>query len=193
MPCEGSSGSFSALRRLNIVLPPGTTKTQALAFVTQKYAGQARAGTTESQRFSATLVNTEEIIGAKLLPTVNRYLTELGDWLSKMAESGRLQKDVNLVVGAAGDFFKTLGAAIKAVDTVTGSFVHTLEILLAIKMASIINRSWVPALSGLAAQFGLVEKAAVGATAAETTAGKAPRARVHQHGSTHQRFMGRWS
>ena len=38
------------------------------------------------------------IIGNALLPTINRLLTSLGDWLDKMNRSGQLQRDVNEAV-----------------------------------------------------------------------------------------------
>jgi hypothetical protein len=62
------------------------------------------------------------------LPTVDKYLTELSDWLEKMQKSGRLQHDVNTVLHDGASVFHVIGDAIKAVDKVTGSFVHTLEI-----------------------------------------------------------------
>ncbi len=163
-------GSATALRRLGIIVPKNVSTTEALAFVTAKFAGQAKAGTTASEKFHAVLVDTGAVIGKALLPTFNRLATSLADWLSKMNESGRLQKDVNKIVHDAGDVFHALGGAIKEVDRVTGSFAHTIEILLAFRFTKIITGSWIPALVNLAAKFGLVEGAATAAAAAEETA-----------------------
>jgi hypothetical protein len=142
---------------------------QALAFVQEKYAGQAKAGTTLQQRFSATLVDTEEIIGKALLPTVNKITKEFGDWLAKMNESGRLQKDVADTVHLVSDAFKVLGAVIGTVDKVTGSFKNTFEALLALFAVKKIF-TFGNALIGLAAKWGIVTTAASEAAAAETVA-----------------------
>ncbi len=166
---KAAGGSFSALRRLNIIIPQGFTKMQALAFVQQKYAGQARAGTTAQQRFSAVLVASEEIIGTALLPTVTRLITELGNWAAKMNESGRLQKDVDHWVSVGGDVFHTLGAVIGAVDRVTGSFANTLKIIIGLKVASMIA-GWITGLKGVATAWGTVTTSAETATVAQETA-----------------------
>ncbi len=165
-------GSATALRRLGIIVPKNVSTTQALAFVTQKFAGQAIAGTTASEKFHATLVDTGAVIGKALLPTFNRLATSLSDWLAKMNESGRLQKDVNAIVHDAGDAFHALGDVIHTVDKVTGSFKNTIEALLAIQFTKIIVTSWIPALVSLAAKFGLVQTAATRAAAAEALAAR---------------------
>lgn len=175
---KAAAGSTTSLRRLGIQLPAGATGAEALALATEKFAGQARAGATESDRFAATLHNTEVIVGQALLPVLNRYLGELGDWLEKMDRSGRLQKDANTALHRGEEAFTVIGRAISGVDRVTGSFGNTLKVLLALKLASIIRASWIPALEQLAAKWGLVQGAAVaaeGATAAAagTSAGAA--------------------
>lgn len=162
-------GSATALRRLGIIVPKNVSTTQALAFVTQKFAGQAEAGTTASEKFHATLVDTGAVIGKALLPTFNRLATSLSNWLAKMNESGRLQKDVNSIVKDAGDIFHTFAGAIKLVDDATGGFKRTLEILIGLKFASIVA-SWIGPLEALAARWGLVAKSAQAAGAAQTAA-----------------------
>jgi hypothetical protein len=166
---KAAAGSFSALRRLNIVIPKGATELQALAYVQRKYAGQAESGTTTTQRFSATLTNTEEIIGKALLPAVNRITREFGNWLSKMNETGRLQKDVAAVTKVLGAAFRALGDIIGAVDKVTGSFKHTLEILLGVYTVTKVT-ALAGAVGGLATKWGLVATAAGDAAAAQTAA-----------------------
>lgn len=166
---KAQAGSFSALRRLNIVIPQGSTKLQALAFVTEKYAGQAAAGATVSDKFHAALVNAQEIIGTALLPTFTRLTTEIGDWLSKMSESGRLQRDVNDVVTVAGVAFHTLGDIIGLVDKVTGSFKRTFVAVLALFAIPKIV-AFGDALLVVAGNWGLVGKAAVTAAAEQEAA-----------------------
>lgn len=169
---KAEAGSFSALRRLNIVVPQGSTKLQALAFVQEKYAGQAAAGATVTDKFHAALVNTQEIIGTALLPTFTRLTNEASDWLAKMSETGRLQHDVNELISIGGFAFHLLGDIIKGVDFVTRSFQNTLEILLfSFSVKKIITFS--NALLGLAAKWGIVGAAATDAAAAEAAAGGA--------------------
>ncbi len=166
---KAAGGSFSALRRLNIIIPQGFTKMQALAFVQQKYAGQAAAGTTAQERFSATLVASEEIIGTALLPTVTHLLTKGGDWLAQMNESGKLQKDINHWVSIGGDAFHTLEGAIAGVDRVTGSFANTLKLIIGLKFASLVA-GWITSLKTVATAWGTVTASAETATAAQETA-----------------------
>lgn len=157
-------GSATSLRRLGIVVPKNLEGMKALAYVQQKFAGQAQAGASAADRFHATLVDSEEIIGAALLPTVNRYLGELGNWLAKMNESGRLQKDVNRDVRDAEAVFHGLGTAIHAVDSVTGSFENTLKDVLELALVVKVAR-WATALAELATAWKGVT------TAAQTAAG----------------------
>jgi hypothetical protein len=162
-------GSATALRRLGIIVPKHVTTTQALAFVTQKFAGQALAGTTATEKFHATLVDTGAVIGRDLLPAFNRLLTNISNWLAKMNETGRLQRDINDVTKITGKLFHALGVVIGQVDKVTGSFANTLKILLGVygvsKIAAVSN-----SVKGLASSWGLVAKAATDAAAAETAA-----------------------
>jgi hypothetical protein len=74
----------------------------------RRLAGQAAAGTTAAERFSATMHDTEVIIGTALLPVMNKFLGELGDWLEKMNRSGQLQRDVNSAVKTATGLFQDL-------------------------------------------------------------------------------------
>lgn len=163
-------GSTTALKRLGIEIPKGASRMDALNFVTAKFAGQAQAGATESERFHAALVDAEETIGTALLPTFTRLTTELGDWITRMQQSGQLQRDINRVVTDSGHVFHFLEGVIRGVDKVTGSFVNTLKILAAFKLASLVT-GWVGSLRILAAEWGLVRTAALGATAAEAAAG----------------------
>jgi len=128
------AGNTTLLRRQGFQIAKTATAEQALAIVRAKVAGQARAGTTEQQKFGAVLHDSEVIIGAGLLPTLNKYLAQGATWLTQMNESGRLQKDVKNITGDvthalhdAGRIAKFLAGAFRDLNTVTGSTEHTLE------------------------------------------------------------------
>ncbi len=176
-------GSATALRRLGIIVPKNVSTTQALAFVTAKFAGQAEAGTTASEKFHATLVDTGAVIGKALLPTFNRLAISLSNWLAKMNESGRLQKDVNTIVHDAGAVFHTLGTAIKDVDKVTGSFKNTLELVLALRLSSIVI-GWVSSLAKLELAWRGVGTAATAAAGQEAVAAGAAAGAAGAAGAT---------
>ena len=76
--CSGkpTTATRTAWKRLGIELPKGTKGWDAIYLAAQKFAGQAKANTTESERFQATLHDTEVIIGTALLPTINKLLDE---------------------------------------------------------------------------------------------------------------------
>ncbi len=163
-----AGGNVSILRRYGLEIGKHATATQGLALLTAKYAGQARAGATEQMRFNAILHDSEVIVGQGILPTLNKYLAEGARWLQQMNESGKLQRDVasaaKQVRSAVSDgvtVFKIAKDVIGQVDRVTGSFTHTLEALLAIKVATVLGE-WV---SG----FRLLAGAETAATAAAVT------------------------
>ncbi len=162
-------GSSTALRRLGIIVPKTATGMEAIRFVAAKFAGQAEAGATSADHLRAGLVNAGEVIGTSLLPTFNRLVTEFGDYITKLQASGRLQKDANEAVTIFGYAFHTLGGIIKAVDRVTGGFVHTLELLIALELGSKIY-GWAKALNLLAGQWFLVGRAATAAGVAQSAA-----------------------
>ncbi len=129
------AGNTTLLRRQGFEIKKNATAEQALAVVRAKVAGQARAGATEQQRFGATLHDSQVIIGTALLPVLNKYLISGTKWLQQMNESGKLQKDVS---GAAKDFASVMSdvkTVVEDVDKVTGSFAHTLEILIGLLWA----------------------------------------------------------
>ena len=162
-------GNTTALKRLGIQAPKGAKGMEAIGAVAERFAGQAKAGASAADRFNATLVDSEEIIGSAILPVLNKLLARFGDWLDKMNRSGKLQKDVNQAVSEGGHVLHVLGDVIRQVDRVTGSFLKTLEVLAAFKFASMVT-SWVGSLELLAAKWGLVGSAATAATGAETGA-----------------------
>lgn len=162
-------GSDASLKRLGITIPKGVTGMAALAYVQQKFAGQAAAGVTVGEKFHAVLVDTEETVGQALLPTFVRLTTSLSNWLAKMNETGRLQHDVNETISVAGAVFHALGSIIGTVDKVTGSFANTLKLIVEIQIARWAAQAAL-ALDGLITRWGLLGAAAGTAAKAETAA-----------------------
>ncbi len=141
----------------------------AIEFVSRKFAGQAEAGATSADHLHASLATASETIGTALLPTFDRLVTELSDWVTKMEATGRLQRDANEAFSAAGVIFHTLGTAVRAVDRATGSFTHTLALLVALELGSKIG-GWITALRIVAVEWGLVGAAATKAGAEQAAA-----------------------
>ena len=158
-------GSATALRRLGIIVPNNVTKMQALEYVQKKFAGQAAAGTTASQRLSAALTDAEATIGTALLPTFEHLATSFSDWIQKMQQTGQLQKDLHEI----GKLFGIVGGAIKTVDDITGGFANTLRLLFNVELVRYTAKA-ITGLGALAAEWGLVGAAAGKAAAAEETA-----------------------
>ena len=128
-------GQETALRRAVPGLEKNAHGIDLIREAQQKLAGQAAANTTVSERFAATLHDTEEIVGRTLLPILNQYLTSLSKWLDGMNQTGQLQKDV---AGAVKLFTEAVGLAKGVVDTlnrVTGSTTQTLKLLFAALVA----------------------------------------------------------
>jgi len=89
------AGNTTLLRRQGFQIAKNATAEQALAKVREVVAGQARAGTTAAERFNAVFHDTEVAIGTGILPTFNKYLTQLTIWLAKNNENGNTQRFVN--------------------------------------------------------------------------------------------------
>jgi hypothetical protein len=133
---KANEGQTSALARYIGKIQKGTTVQQLYNDVQKKYAGQARANTSATDKLAATLSNTETIIGQELLPTVNKYATELANWLGKAKNQKRLQHDVNALVRDGSHLIQTLTGAVKHVTGAAGGFKKVLGLLLALKVAS---------------------------------------------------------
>jgi hypothetical protein len=128
-------GQETALRRAVPGLEKNAHGWDLIREAQAKMAGQAAAATTPSERFAATLHDTEEIIGTALLPTLNKYLDALGSWLTRMNESGRLQKDVETTASALAGVVSALSSAFDILNKITGSTKRSLEVLLAVWVA----------------------------------------------------------
>jgi hypothetical protein len=130
------AGNTTLLRRQGFEIDKNATKTQALAAVRRALAGQLAAGTTQEQRFSAVLHDSEVILGEGLLPTLNKYLTSGSRWLQQMNESGKLQRNVATATHEFGSALHDVSTVIRDADRVTGSFKNTLELFFAFKLVS---------------------------------------------------------
>jgi hypothetical protein len=122
-------GQETALRRA----VPGLSQTahgyDLIQQAAEKLRGQAAANTTASEKFGATLHDTEEIVGRALLPTLNKYLGSLGDWLQKQNESGQLQKNVNEIVKDAAAVLHIAAAAFKTFSGAVGGATNAIKLL----------------------------------------------------------------
>jgi hypothetical protein len=123
------AGSHTALQRLGIILPKSAHGMDAIRIVAARFAGQAQAGATASDRFAAALHNTEVTIGNEMLPTLNRLLTSTTDWLDKSENQKRVADDVHQAVGLLVGTFKAVKAVLDTVNTVTGSTANTVKVL----------------------------------------------------------------
>lgn len=162
---KAMSGQATALRRAVPGLDANAKGMDLIREAGRKLAGQAAANTTEAQKFSATLHDTEVIIGEALLPTVDKYLGELAKWLDKMNRSGKLQRDVNKAVRDGEDAFGAIKAVVtplaktfEAVGKAVGGTKHEVE-LLATAFATFKVANIVGGLSGAAGVAGAARTA----------------------------------
>jgi hypothetical protein len=168
------AGNTTLLRRQGFQIAKNATVEQAMAVLRAKTAGQARAGSTEAQRFNAILHDSEVIIGDGILPVLNQYLTKGAAWLTQMNESGRLQRDVKV---AAKDFqgvvsdgvavFHNAAAAVRGVDHVTGSFANTLKMVAGVWL--VFKARAALAWAGLTTEIAAVSAAELGVAATTST------------------------
>lgn len=123
-------GQETALRRAVPGLPKMAHGMDLIAAAQKKLAGQAEAATTPANRFVAALANTEEITGKVLLPTLNKYLTKMSDWLSQTENQQKVAKTLAQVLAGLSAVFGAVGAAMGALNSITGSTKTSLELLL---------------------------------------------------------------
>ncbi len=150
------AGNIGLLRRQGVQITKNATVEQALAQARSHFAGQAKAGTTEQERFGAVLHNTEEIIGTGVLPILNKYLASGAQWLTQMNDSGKLQAHVSHDMKLFGSIVNDTVAAIREITDAAGGFMNVLKGLLAFKVTSI--------LAGWAASFVATGTAATAAS-----------------------------
>ena len=115
-------GQETALRRAVPGLDRHAHGLDLIAQAQQRLAGQARAGTTEAERFSATLHDTEVIIGTALLPSLDHALTKFSLWLDQLNRSGALQKHLETVTSDTAVAFHGLAKEIGLATTAYNDF-----------------------------------------------------------------------
>ena len=164
-------GQETALRRAVPGLERNAHGLELIRLAQAKLAGQAAANTTVSERFAATLHNTEEIVGTALLPILNQYLTSLSKWLDNMNRTGQLQRDVAGAVKLVTGTINAAKTALDALNTVTGSTKDTVKALFGVFVAFKTLRlvSWFDGLTGSIKGAGAAAAVAEGETAALST------------------------
>jgi hypothetical protein len=115
-------GQETALRRAVPGLHQSAHGWDLIALAQQRLAGQAAANTTVSERFQATLHDTQEIIGTALLPTLNLYLTGLSNWMADAKNVAKLQRNANAAAKAGAGVFNALAGAVGLVADAYGKY-----------------------------------------------------------------------
>lgn len=128
------------------------------------FAADSDELTIKEEKFHGALTDTEAAIGNALLPTVSKYVGELGTWLSSTQNQAKVQKDVTAAVNDGVTILHVGADALRVITTLTGGFKNALELLLVLKLANSIA-GWTTSL----ANYGTAVKVA----AAETTASAA--------------------
>lgn len=130
-------GQTTSLTRYGIVLPKTTNAQKIFNAFQARFAHQAETNTSAFDRLRASYNNITTTVGTALLPVFEKYAESLSNWLSKTRNQEAVTRKVNAVLQDAATIFRGVAAAVKAVDRVTGSFTNTLELLLALKFASV--------------------------------------------------------
>jgi hypothetical protein len=144
---KANEGQTTALARYIGKLPKGITAMRLFTLIQGKYAGQASANTTATDKLGAAFSNIETIVGTALLPTVNKFAGELADWLGKSKNQERVQRDVNQAVKEATTVTKDLAKAVKGASDAVGGFKNLLEGLVVLKIASVAT-AWATGFAG---------------------------------------------
>lgn len=175
----GTTGQLTAQQRTlaiyNLILKQ--TSDQRGAF-----AADSDQLTIKEEKFHAALTDTEAAIGNALLPTVSKYVGELGTWLSSSQNQAKVQKDVTEAVNAGVTILHIGADALRVITTLTGGFKNALELLIALKFANAVA-GWSTGLANYGTSLKVAaaettgaaavietDTAAIGATAVATTA-----------------------
>jgi 23S rRNA pseudoU1915 N3-methylase RlmH len=121
-------GQETALRRAVPGLAKNAHGLDLIRAAFAKLHGQAAANTTASERFAATLHDTQEIIGTALLPTLNKYLDRLTKYLQRLDRSGELQRRVTSTVERLTAAFSTISRVISGVTGALGGFRNAITV-----------------------------------------------------------------
>ena len=117
---KGQEGITTSLRRYGILVDSTSSGTEQFTQVMKRFGGQAAANTTATEKLHAAFTNALTTIGEQLLPTFERLSGSLADWLTKMNESGKLQKDVAGGMKLIGDVASPLVGTIKDLASAIG-------------------------------------------------------------------------
>ena len=162
---KAAEGMGGQLRRLGIDVSTHANSVQLLTALYQRYHDQAQTNATASDHFHVALTNLENSVGTALLPTFNKLIGELTNWINRMESSGKIQKDVQQGLHDITDVVHGLRDAFHEVDGVTGGFKNTLELLAGLKLASVVS-GWAGSFKTLAERIGLAEGTAAAGTGA---------------------------
>lgn len=111
----------------------------------QAYTQQSQFAT---QKFQAALETLRIEVGNALLPEFTKVTNSLSAWIDKENKSGNVTRDVRTAINDLVDAFKVAHSALVLVDGATGSFLHTLEALAALKVAFMVSR-WTTGLASI--------------------------------------------
>lgn len=153
------------------------TSSAVLARVRQQTAGSAAAYAKSEagaqDAFNNSLRHSEEIIGGAVRPELKLLLADAAAYLDRLNKTGELQRDVNTVlhdagqvVGVVKDGYHVLAPIVREVDNALGGLKGTLELLIALKVASSLA-GWRGGLLGLIGS----RSGATGLAGAESKAG----------------------
>jgi hypothetical protein len=141
---KASLGQAGALRRVGIAVGKHATALQLIDALSKKYGKSAEAyGRTAAgaqDRFGVAIQNTQEAIGAGLLPTITEYLNKGSAWLSQTENQERIQRDVTEAVKTSASVIKDLASVVKTAADAVGGFKHLAEILIGLKLGAVFLR-----------------------------------------------------
>ncbi len=125
---KGQIGVTTSLRRYGILVSATSSGQQQFNQVLGRFGGQAAANTTSLEKLHAAFQNSLETIGQQLLPTINRLADAFANWLTKMNESGKLQRDVakgmSLIHDVTSPLITDMGLLAKAIGLANESLGH---------------------------------------------------------------------
>ncbi len=128
---RASVGQARGLAIVGIAARKGASATELLNQIQQKYAGSAEAyGKTAAgaqERFKVALENTQEVIGAAVLPTLTKALDKATDWLNNSKNQERIQRDVNQGLHVLTGLIETTARTYDVATEAGGRFAHALN------------------------------------------------------------------
>lgn len=161
---KASLGLAGALRRVGIAVGKHATALQLIDALSKKYGKSAEAyGKTAAgaqDRFGVAIQNTQEAIGAGLLPTITTYLNKGSEWLNQTKNQQRIQRDVSDAVKITADVARDLAAGVKAAADAVGGFKHLAELLIGLKLGAVLFR-WAKAARELAVALAALNAASL--------------------------------